>query len=127
MSRYAAPLYLHAISVLIPAPSSNPFTRGPTTGDQCKGNHDLPPASLKLISLAAATLMNNLSSLFAAPPRINIPQATSWAQKALEITQKARNSAERIPECEQSLAVILFNLGMLSEASGCHTLWLAMH
>lgn len=65
--------------------------------------------------------MNNLSSLFASMAPVNIPQATAWAQKALEVAQKAEGeskvaSEERL-ECQNVIAVVLFNLGMLNEVT----------
>ncbi|KAG8913655.1 hypothetical protein FRC02_005362 [Tulasnella sp. 418] len=72
--------------------------------------------------------MNNLASLFATPTpahrNVNIPQAKAWASKALEIVTKARESyvvksTNQLTEdqmlCEETVAVVLFNLGMLSE------------
>lgn len=69
--------------------------------------------------MIAATLMNNLSSLFASSTPVNIPQATAWAEKALGVAQKAEGeskvaSEERL-ECQHVIAVVLFNLGMLKE------------
>jgi hypothetical protein len=65
--------------------------------------------------------MNNLSSLFAISPE-NIAQAKSWALKAVEMAEKAKDEAngrgkrgEKIEECENVLAAALFNLGMLNE------------
>ncbi|KAG8887658.1 hypothetical protein FRB99_004214, partial [Tulasnella sp. 403] len=106
---YAVPLFLHAISTLLspPAPSGVGTWLGtkpePSPEDKCK----------------AATLMNNLSALFAEHKPINIPQAKAWAQKGYEIAQKARSGAKLTArtECDVALAVIAFNLGMLSEMS----------
>ncbi|KAG8990174.1 hypothetical protein FRB90_001874, partial [Tulasnella sp. 427] len=105
---YAVPLYLNAISTLLPPQDKTTgglftFTSPPSIADRCK----------------AATLMNNLSSLFASTTPVNIPQATAWAQKALEVAQKAEGESKRgsedCLECQHVVAVVLFNLGMLNE------------
>ncbi|KIO16749.1 hypothetical protein M407DRAFT_33591 [Tulasnella calospora MUT 4182] len=110
---YAVPLYVHAISTLLPPPNATTSglfssTPSPSIGDRCK----------------AATLMNNLSSLFASMTPVNVPQATSWAQKALEVAQKAegesKSASEERLECQTVIAVVLFNLGMLNELSNEH-------
>ncbi|KAG8728991.1 hypothetical protein FRC12_021334, partial [Ceratobasidium sp. 428] len=107
---YAVPLYLQAISILLPPKSTN---RAPTITDRCRG----------------AMLMNNLAEIFATPTasrKANIEQATAWAKKGLAVAQKARgeiaantgkksSSDDPTPVCESVLAVLVYNLGMLSE------------
>ncbi|KAG8874201.1 hypothetical protein FRB98_008584 [Tulasnella sp. 332] len=112
---YAAPLYLHAISTLLPVtgakPEGNLFqfgTQGPSVRDRC----------------IAATLMNNLASLLASTGMTNLNQGKAWAEKGRQIAQKAADELSPRPsdrdqraECETALAVISFNLGMLNELS----------
>ena len=70
--------------------------------------------------------MNNLSSIFANPSpgsKLNVPQAQAWAEKALAVAQKAvkdlSGDTDEKSECESTIAVTLFNLGMLSEVRAC--------
>ncbi|KAG9030618.1 hypothetical protein FRB95_003761 [Tulasnella sp. JGI-2019a] len=112
---YAAPLYLHAISTLLPPDGSKSEGRfyefgkqGPSVQDRC----------------IASTLMNNLASLLASPGLTNLNQAKAWAEKARAIAQKATeelsnrtSDQDQKIECETALAVISFNLGMLNEMS----------
>ncbi|CAE7169575.1 unnamed protein product [Rhizoctonia solani] len=109
---YAVPLYLQALSVLLPPKSQG---RIPTITDRCRG----------------ALLMNNLAEIFASPSasrKANAEQAIAWAKKGLAVAQKARgeitpdsskNSAKSpddpLATCESVLAVLIYNLGMLSE------------
>lgn len=65
-------------------------------------------------------MMNNLSDLTSrGPPPDNIRYATSWASQAKGVIEKtkasARSDAEGMPACEQTLAAVLYNLGMLLE------------
>ncbi|KAG8704247.1 hypothetical protein FRC08_002339, partial [Ceratobasidium sp. 394] len=106
---YAVPLYLQALSILLPPSKST--SRTPTITDRCRG----------------ALLMNNLAEIFATPTssrKANIEQATAWAKKGLAVAQKARgeivsnkkqSSDDPTPICESVLAVLVYNLGMLSE------------
>ncbi|CUA68036.1 hypothetical protein RSOLAG22IIIB_07713 [Rhizoctonia solani] len=110
---YAIPLYLQALSILLPPSKS--VTRTPTITDRCRG----------------ALLMNNLAEIFASPSssrKANIEQATAWAKKGLAVAQKARGEITPGPSkkaadspddplttCESVLAVLIYNLGMLSE------------
>ncbi|CAE6405703.1 hypothetical protein ACGC1H_001958 [Rhizoctonia solani] len=110
---YAIPLYLQALSILLPP--SKTGARTPTITDRCRG----------------ALLMNNLAEIFASPSpsrKANIEQATAWAKKGLAVAQKARGEItptsnkklETSPDdplttCESVLAVLMYNLGMLSE------------
>ncbi|QRV90672.1 TPR-2 domain protein [Ceratobasidium sp. AG-Ba] len=107
---YAVPLYLQAISILLPPSKST--SRAPSITDRCRG----------------AMLMNNLAEIFATPTsskKANLEQATAWAKKGLAVAQKARseikpNADKKAPDdptsiCESVLAVLVYNLGMLSE------------
>ncbi|CAE6344273.1 unnamed protein product [Rhizoctonia solani] len=112
-SDYAVPLYLQAISILLPPSKSQ--TRAPSILDRCRG----------------ALLMNNLAEIFASPSpsrKANIEQATAWAKKGLGVAQKARGEIppdsskktanspdDPLATCESVLAVLMYNLGMLSE------------
>ncbi|QRV75872.1 TPR-2 domain protein [Ceratobasidium sp. AG-Ba] len=104
------PLYLQAISILLPPSKST--SRAPSITDRCRG----------------AMLMNNLAEIFATPTsskKANLEQATAWAKKGLAVAQKARseikpNADKKAPDdptsiCESVLAVLVYNLGMLSE------------
>jgi hypothetical protein len=73
--------------------------------------------------------MNNLAEIFATPTssrKVNLEQATAWAKKGLAVAQKARGEIvpnptgksfgdDPTPICESVLAVLVYNLGMLSE------------
>ncbi|KAF8741170.1 Tpr protein, partial [Rhizoctonia solani] len=112
-SDYAVPLYLQAISILLPPPKSQ--LQAPSILDRCRG----------------ALLMNNLAEIFASPSpsrKANIEQATAWAKKGLAVAQKARGEIapssskktdsspdDPLTTCESVLAVLMYNLGMLSE------------
>ncbi|KAI6029596.1 hypothetical protein BKA83DRAFT_4220856 [Pisolithus microcarpus] len=106
---YAMPLYLQAISLLLP-----PGMQNVSIQDRCE----------------AAQLMNNLSELIMRrPPTPEIRhQAEAWARKALdviEVTGKMplprsgwfsyfEDTSAR-STCDQVLGVVLFNIGMLRE------------
>jgi len=65
--------------------------------------------------------MNNIAELVIRgdPTPEKQKYAEAWAQKALLTLQATRkNTKERIPTCEQALAVALFNAGMLRELAG---------
>ncbi|CAE6415925.1 unnamed protein product [Rhizoctonia solani] len=112
-SDYAVPLYLQALSILLPPPKSQ--GRTPTITDRCRG----------------ALLMNNLAEIFASPSssrKPNLEQAAAWARKGLVVAQKARGEItpdlskkttnledDPLTTCESVLAVLVYNLGMLSE------------
>ncbi|KAG8948755.1 hypothetical protein FRC04_009366 [Tulasnella sp. 424] len=106
---YAAALYFLAISTLFPLPGQTPcdffpFPSSPSTRDRCK----------------AATLMNNLSSLFASATTVDtIPQATAWAEKALEVARTAKGeskaASEEHLECLRVISVLLSNLKKLKK------------
>ena len=95
-----------------------------------------PDAPIYLTSILGALLMNNLAEIFAkssSSRKADIDQATAWAKKGLAVAQKARS--EIVPDttgkskpksteddpisiCESVLAVLVYNLGMLSEVCG---------
>ncbi|KAG2139528.1 hypothetical protein BD769DRAFT_1350790 [Suillus cothurnatus] len=95
---YAMPLYLQAISLLLP-----PKVNNVSIEDRCR----------------AAQLMNNLSELIMRrPPTPEVRgQAEAWARQALGVIERAqaqpRSSQWEI--CEHALGVVLFNLGSLRE------------
>ncbi|KAG2036750.1 hypothetical protein BDR03DRAFT_865447 [Suillus americanus] len=108
---YAMPLYLQAISLLLP-----PKVNNVSIEDRCR----------------AAQLMNNLSELIMRrPPTPEVrAQAEAWARQALGIIERAQvqpgssqwfgwgQPADDGREvCEQALGVVLFNLGSLREMS----------
>lgn len=106
---YAVPLYLQAISLLLPRKENNVSVE-----HQCR----------------AAQLMNNLSELIMRrPPTPEVrAQAEAWAHQALGIIERAQ-AQPRSPQwfgwgqpaddgreiCEQALGVVFFNLGSLRE------------
>ncbi|KAI0732716.1 hypothetical protein C8Q72DRAFT_816637 [Fomitopsis betulina] len=101
---YAVPLYLQAISLLVPPSSSK---KKSTPEERCRG----------------AQLMNNLSELSIRGKHTDEKraQAIAWAEQGLatiERTKAAGGSAEELWLCEQTLAAVLFNLGSLHEMSG---------
>ncbi|KAG6336985.1 hypothetical protein ID866_2086 [Astraeus odoratus] len=106
---YAIPLYLQAISLLLPKNAKNVGIE-----DRCE----------------AAQIMNNLSELIMRrPPTPEIRhQAEAWARQALSVIERAEK--EPLPRkgwftsagnigvretCDQVLGVVLFNIGMLRE------------
>ncbi|PPQ76323.1 hypothetical protein CVT24_008382 [Panaeolus cyanescens] len=96
---YALPLYLQAISILIPPPPNKTSAQ-----DRCRG----------------AQLMGNVADLIlrrSISPEA-ITQAESWAKKGLEITSGARMARGPIEACEVAYAVLLYNFAMIRELSG---------
>jgi len=90
-------LYLQAISILIPPP---PLVTSPK--DRCQG----------------ALLMREIALLHS---RIDlIPEATSWAQKGLDIVIDTRQSirGKRTEECRWAYIMSLLTLASLKELSG---------
>ena len=129
--RYAMPLYLQAISLLLP-----PNMENVNIEDRCEG------ASARLLCLVlsptrhlpvAAQLMNNLSELIMRrPPSPEIRhQAEAWARQAyglIECVQEtplprrgwfSSGSEQSREVCDQVLGVVLFNLGTLREVRVC--------
>ncbi|KAG6377623.1 hypothetical protein JVT61DRAFT_15441 [Boletus reticuloceps] len=110
---YAMPLYLQAISLLLPPNAGNVPIK-----DRCE----------------AAQLMNNLSELIMRrPPSPEIRhQAQAWARQAYGLIERVdkmplprrgwfSSSGEQSREvCDQVLGVVLFNLGMLREMDNDH-------
>ncbi|KAG1876282.1 hypothetical protein F4604DRAFT_1581381 [Suillus subluteus] len=97
---YAMPLYLQAISLLLP-----PKVNNISIEDRCR----------------AAQLMNNLSELIMRrPPTPEVRgQAEAWARQALGIIERAQAQprSSQWEVCEQALGVVLFNLGSFREMS----------
>ncbi|KAH9933738.1 uncharacterized protein B0H18DRAFT_981821 [Fomitopsis serialis] len=101
---YAMPLYLQAISLLVPPPSSK---KKATVEERCRG----------------AQLMNNLAELSIRGKQSDEQraQAIAWAQQGLATIEKTKASGgdpEELWLCEQTLAAVLFNLGSLHEMGG---------
>ncbi|THU86559.1 hypothetical protein K435DRAFT_782822 [Dendrothele bispora CBS 962.96] len=97
---YAMPLYLQAISLLIP-----PVPKTATPEEKCRG----------------AQLMGNLSELIMRqPPSPDVlHQAEAWASQALAVVKKARAESKAvIPGCEEVYAAALFNVATFREMSG---------
>lgn len=80
LPEYAVPLYLQTLSILLP-PSA---TASPTASERCK----------------AGLVMNNLSQLLSGS---NVKDATKWALKGLEVTDKTVQMAgfEQAPQAPQ--------------------------
>lgn len=97
---YAMPLYLQAVSILIPPPP-----QVTPADDQCRG----------------AQLMGNISELILRTS-INpeaVVQAEAWANKGLEVASRVRKSTFTThPVCEQAYAMMLYNLAMIRDMSG---------
>ncbi|KAL0581357.1 hypothetical protein V5O48_000733 [Marasmius crinis-equi] len=94
---YAMPLYLQAISLLIP-----PSPKKSSPEERCRG----------------AQLMGNLSELLmrGAPTPERIHQAEAWAAQSLAVLQKARGETNgTIGTCEMAYAVALFNVAAFKE------------
>ncbi|GAC72571.1 hypothetical protein PANT_7c00162 [Moesziomyces antarcticus T-34] len=117
---FAVPLYLQALSILLPPSTPSANRSAPTASERCK----------------AGLIMNNLSQLLSGS---NIKDASKWALKGLEITdttvQKAgfesqpsagvevvQSSQERTNEvrleCLGVKLTLLYNLGVLSDMAG---------
>lgn len=119
LPEYAVPLYLQTLSILLPP--TNQSTRSPTASERCK----------------AGLIMNNLSQLLSGS---NVKDATKWALKGLDITDKTvqlagfespstsgqkevvQSSEERTQEvkyeCLGVKLTLLYNLGVLSDMAG---------
>ncbi|KAJ3935291.1 MAG: hypothetical protein NXY57DRAFT_958307 [Lentinula lateritia] len=97
---FAMPLYLQAISLLIP-----PAPKKSTPEDRCRG----------------AQLMGNLSEMIMRRPPSpdTLHQAEAWASQALAVTKKARaESSKPIDPCEEVYAAALFNLATFRNMAG---------
>ncbi|EST06204.1 Tetratricopeptide-like helical [Kalmanozyma brasiliensis GHG001] len=117
LPEYAVPLYLQTLSILLPPSTS----ASPTASERCK----------------AGLVMNNLSQLLAGS---NVKDATKWASKGLDITDRTvqmagfekveakkgtelvQSSDERTQEvrleCLGVKLTLLYNLGVLSDMAG---------
>ncbi|KAA1472550.1 hypothetical protein DENSPDRAFT_838861 [Dentipellis sp. KUC8613] len=100
---FAMPLYLQAISLLVPKVDSG---------------KSAPPENL----CRGAYLMNNLSELImrGAPTPEKLHQAEAWARNALALIEKTKSSNpkkqnDELQVCEEALAVTLFNLASIQE------------
>ena len=102
---YATTLYLQAIGMLM-KPASGNAGASTSVEDRCR----------------AAQIMNNLSDLTS---HVNLKVAESWARQARGVIEKTRElpgsakDAESMALCEQTLAAVLFNLGVLLEVRRC--------
>jgi hypothetical protein len=53
----------------------------------------------------------------------SVEQAESWANKGLEVASRVRKSTFRThPVCEHAYAMMLYNLAMIRDVSGCHSI-----
>lgn len=93
------PLYLQAVSILIPPPPQECSPENKCRGAQMMGN------------IADLILQSGTS------PEL-IQQAESWANKGLEVASVVRNSSRAKHDvCEIAYAFMLFNLGRIREIS----------
>ena len=99
------PLYLQAISILIPSESSG-LASSTTVEDKCRG----------------AQLMGNIAELILRTRNDSeaIMQAEAWANKGLDIAMRTRKSTFSKHEvCEVAYAAMLYNLAMIRDVSIC--------
>ncbi|KAF8149961.1 hypothetical protein B0H34DRAFT_802091 [Crassisporium funariophilum] len=98
---YALPLYLQAVTILIPPAPAKSAPEDRCRGAQLMGN------------IAELILHNGLS------PEA-VLQAESWAQKGLDVVTSARqfSTSNKHDVCEVAYAVLLYNVAMLRELSG---------
>ncbi|KAJ2919874.1 hypothetical protein MD484_g568, partial [Candolleomyces efflorescens] len=97
---YAMPLYLQAISILIPPPP-----QVSSAEDQCR----------------ASQLMGNISELILRTRNDpeSLVQAESWATKGLEVASRVRKSTlVKHPSCEVAYAYMLYNLAAIRDMAG---------
>ncbi|KIK60151.1 hypothetical protein GYMLUDRAFT_43909 [Collybiopsis luxurians FD-317 M1] len=99
---FAMPLYLNAISLLIP-----PAPKKSSVEDRCRG----------------AQLMTNLSELImrGAPTPQTLHQAEAWASQALAVSRKARGEASKskpVDLCEEVYAAALYNVATFRDMAG---------
>ncbi|KAF4613998.1 hypothetical protein D9613_007552 [Agrocybe pediades] len=101
---YALPLYLQAISILIPpTPNVSPVD------DKCRG--------AQLMGNMAELMVRNLhrSNVTAE----SIGQAESWARKGLDVVTAARKvSPIKFDVCEEAYALLLYNVAMIRDLAG---------
>ena len=107
MGSFAMPLYLQAISILIPPPPK----KAPAS-DRCRGTLlNVDVVSFAEASPSGAQLMTNLAELIIqTDPEKNpdkLHQAQAWVQKALAIVEDARKSSkEEEPEAGENEVAI---------------------
>ncbi|KAH8087148.1 hypothetical protein BXZ70DRAFT_541465 [Cristinia sonorae] len=101
---YSIPLYLSALSILLP-----PNSHHASAETKCQGAH----------------IMNSLASSLAqastTPERL--PKAEAWAKKAIAVVTSVRSSSvqedpEVLGQCDAVLVAALFNMGSLKESGG---------
>ena len=121
-ARYALPLFLQAISFLIPPPPKT----SPAV-NRCQGSCFTWFTTITITILPGAQTMSSISDLIIRvnPTSDGIVQAESWSRKALDITTDARSKLRQEsskwfsstpktdPTCEFALAVSLYNIGVL--------------
>jgi len=100
---YAVPLYLSALSILLP-----PNSHQTSSETKCQGAH----------------IMNSLASSLAqaaSPSPERLSQAETWAKKAIAVVDAAKASekdSEVLQQCNGVLVAALFNMGSLKEMAG---------
>ena len=121
-TRYALPLFLQAVSFLIPPPPKiSPAV------NRCQGSCFAWFMITTMTLHPGAQTMSSISDLIIRvnPTSDGIAQAESWSRKALDITNDTRDklrhesskwfskSPKTDPACEFALAVSLYNIGVL--------------
>ena len=103
--RYASPLFVQALNLLLP-PKQSGASNQPTIAGRCHGG----------------TIANNLSSTFALDPTSdNLEKAERWAMNSIHIARNTLAEAtgegkiEDAHECGLCLTVGLFNAGLIKE------------
>ncbi|KAF8910626.1 hypothetical protein CPB84DRAFT_1764172 [Gymnopilus junonius] len=104
---YALPLYLQAISILLPpTPNVTPVE------DRCRG--------AQLMGNVAELMISSTNTKNASPEALS--QAEAWARKGLDVVIAARKlSPIKCDVCEESFAMLLYNVAMIRELSGDRT------
>lgn len=111
---------MQAISILIPAP---PLKTSPE--DRCRGKLSIfifaHIASYPSFYLLGAILMRELACFFATSGGPDaIAQATSWAQKGLDVAIAARSkNVKTVHVCETAYITLLHYLALLQVVSCC--------
>lgn len=129
---YAMPLYLQAISILIP---SSPESPQASIEDRCRAAQLMSNLSelliraryrfqnrRKLDPLTSTAVVHSDGDM---EPAAMLTQAEKWAVKALELSKNAREEGSKKqqpdPTCEVAFAVALFNVATLRRIRGDKT------
>ncbi len=134
----AVPLYLQALSILMPPPDKKGKTsRSPTASERCHAGILMNNLSQLLVNGVPKSPINSQQQLKLGPEGGPVAQAQSWAEKGLAVVQATQRMAgwssdaegptkeivkstdERADqvkrECAAAEVTLLYNLGVLSE------------